>query len=58
MNCDGINIIRAVFLQGKHVIIDRETAIMDYVTHSIDECYMSRQALRELGVISSDFPKH
>ena len=33
------------------------TAVMAYVSNSTDRFYLSRQVMRELGIIPNDFPK-
>ena len=61
INGEGINILGAVFLRlegtdassGKAV----QTAVMAHVTESTERFYISRQAMRELGIIPHDFPK-
>ena len=56
---EGIKILGAVFLRvagtdesGRLV----EAAIMAYVTESTTRFYLSKQAMRQLGVIGPDFP--
>ena len=61
INGEGINILGAVFLRlegtdtstGQSV----QTAVMAHATESTDRFYISRQAMRELGIIPHDFPK-
>ena len=58
---EGIRILGAVFLRLRGV--DKcngqtvETAVMAYVSDCTDKFYISRQVMRELGIIPPDFPK-
>ena len=61
INGEGIDVQGAIFLRltgtdantGQTV----QTAVMAHVTNSTERFYISRQAMRELGIISQDFPK-
>ena len=61
INGEGINILGAVFLrlEGTDASTGQavQTAVMAHVTESTDRFYISRQAMRELGIIPHDFPK-
>lgn len=60
INGEGISILGATFLRltgydsstGQAV----QTAVMAYVTDSTDAFFISKQAMRELGIIPADFP--
>ena len=61
INGEGIDILGAVFLrlEGKDAnngsIV--KTAVMAHVSRATDRFFISQQAMRELGIISRDFPK-
>ena len=61
INGEGIDILGAVFLrlEGKDAnngaIV--KTAVMAHVSRATDRFFISQQAMRELGIISHDFPK-
>ena len=61
INGEGINILGAVFLrlEGTDAITGQtvQTAVMAHVSESTERFYISRQAMRELGIIAHDFPK-
>ena len=61
INGEGIEVLGAVFLrlEGTDVSSGRtvKTAVMAHVSRSTDRFYISRQAMRELGIISHDFPR-
>ena len=61
INGEGINILGAVFLrlEGKDANTGQsvQTAVMAHVSESTNNFYISRQAMRELGIIDQDFPK-
>ena len=61
INGEGINIIGAVFLrlEGTDATTGQpvQTAVMAHVSESTERFYISRQAMRELGIIAHDFPK-
>ena len=58
---EGIQILGAVFLRLKGVDNVNgqtvETAVMAYVSDCTEKFYISRQVMRELGIIPPDFPK-
>ena len=61
INGEGIEILGAVFLRLEGA--DHNTgqvvqaAVMAHVSESTDRFYISRQVMRELGIISRDFPQ-
>ena len=61
INGEGINILGAVFLRLEGTDANTgqtvQTAVMAHVSESTDRFYISRQAMRELGIIAHDFPK-
>ena len=61
INGEGIEILGAVFLrlEGTDYITGQvvQTAVMAHVSESTDRFYISRQVMRELGIISRDFPQ-
>ena len=61
INGEGIEILGAVFLRLKGKDANSgamvSTAVMAYVSNSTDRFYLSRQVMRELGIIPHDFPK-
>ena len=60
INGEGINILGAVFIRLTGTAADGQTvqtAVITHVTESTERFYISHQAMRELGIISQDFPK-
>ena len=61
INQEEINILGAVFLRisGNDPVTGDtiETAIMAYVSDSTSRFYISKQAMEQLGIIGSDFPR-
>ena len=62
INGEQVSILGAVFLRLEGTDANNgqkvQTAVMAHVTESTDRFYISRQAMRELGIISHDFPKY
>ena len=61
INGEGIGILGAVFLRLEGIDASTgqvvQTAVMAHVSESTERFYISRQAMRELGIISPDFPR-